>query len=77
MYDKHPIITTLFIFIAIWLYMSNKSYDQLRDEHINYVYFVHQTIEKYPEIKKEILEYEKNIQEYKVDKAINHIGRFD
>ena len=43
----------------------------------DYVYFVHQTIEKYPEIKKEILEYEKNIQEYEVDKAINHIGRFD
>ena len=28
-------------------------------------------------VKEEILEYEKNIQEYKVDKAINHIGRFD
>ena len=77
MNNEHPMIITLFIALVIWLYMSHQSYVQLQSEYYDYIYFVHQTIEKHPEIKKEILEYERSVQEYKEDETINHIGRFD
>ena len=77
MNNEHPIIITVIIFLVVWLYMSHKSYEYLQEEYFNYVHFVHQATEKCPEIKKEILEYEKSVQEYKEDEAQNHIGRFD